>query len=119
MPEQIAGVVGHIAAPVVAALLEELHQLASAEIEKAEATIPARLEAAEQQVQDYAADLVGAFHRLVAHIDQARSNVTDATTVGPTVAETATSTSDSATPTAPTASTTATGPQDATTKAAK
>jgi hypothetical protein len=108
----IAGVVGQIAAPVVSALLEELHQTASAEITRLEATMPARIEAAEQTVQDWTSDLIGAYHRLVAHIDSARSNVTAATNPGPTAADTATS---SATSTAPTT----TGPQDATSKATK
>lgn len=120
MSEQaVAGIVGHIAAPVVAALLEQLHVAASAEIERLEATMPQRIAAAEQDVQDWTGDLMHTLHGLVARIDGARSNVQAATTAGPTVAETATSTSDSATPTAPTGSTTASGPQDATTKAAK
>lgn len=81
MSEQaIAGVVGQIAAPVVAALLEDLHSAASAEITRLEATMPGRLASAEQDVQNWTNELVGAYHGLVARIDSARGNVTAAVT---------------------------------------
>ena len=113
MSETMAGVVGQIAAPVVAALLEDLHSAASAEITRLEASMPQRLASAEQDVQDWTGDLLGTLHRLVARIDGARGNVTTATTPGPTAAVTGTSTATSATATAPTTA----GPTAATTEA--
>lgn len=113
MSETIAGVAAQIAAPVVAALLEDLHAAASAEIARLEATMPARIDAAETEIQTWTGDLIGAYHRLVAHIDNARTNVTAATVAGPTAAGTGTSTATSATATAPTS----TGPQGVTPKA--
>ena len=112
MSEQIASIAGQIAAPVVAALLEDLHQAASAEISRLEAAMPARIDAAEQDVQDWAIDLKNTLHGLVARIQGARNNVTTATTAGATDADTATS---SATSTAPATS----APQDDTSKATK
>lgn len=123
MSETVAGVAAQIAAPVVAALLEDLHAAASAEITRLEAALPERLASAEQTVQDYAHDLIGTLHGLVARIEGARGNLNAATTPGPTAAETTTSTGTSAPTTAPTgaANTTQAAPQDATTdtKAAK
>jgi hypothetical protein len=113
----LAGVAGQIAAPVVAALLEDLHAAASAEITRLEAAAPARITAAEQDVQNWANDLKTTLHGLVARIEGARANLTAATQPGPTAAETTSSTDASAPTTAPT--TTPTAPQDATTKAAK
>jgi len=116
MSEQaIASAAAQIAAPVVSALLEDLHAAASAEITRLEASMPLRIGAAEKDVQDHVADLHATLHRLVARIEGARANVTTATTPGPTAAETGTSTATSA----PTTSTTtqATGPQAATGKA--
>ena len=106
MSETMAGVVGQIAAPVVAALLEDLHSAASAEITRLEASIPGRLTSAEQDVQDWTGDLLGTLHRLVARIDGARGNVAAAVTPGPTGAGTGTSTAASATAAGPTAATT-------------
>lgn len=80
MTEQaIAGAAAQIAAPVVAALLEDLHTAASAEITRLEATMPPRIQAAETDIQNWTNELVGAFHGLVARIDSARGNVTAAT----------------------------------------
>lgn len=116
MSETVAGAAAQIAAPVVAALLEDLHTAASAEITRLEAALPERLTSAEQTVQDYAHDLIGTLHGLVARIEGARGNLNAATTPGPTAVETATSTSGSATPTVPTtAANTTSAPQDATT----
>lgn len=72
-------------APVVAVALEDLHQQASAEITRLEAAIPPRLEAAEQDVKNWAHDALTTLHGLVARIDQHRqgANATPAT-AGPT-----------------------------------
>lgn len=55
--------------PVAATLLEDLHQAASAEIDRLEKALPARFAAAEQDVQDWGRDALGALHRLIARID--------------------------------------------------
>lgn len=73
----------HIAAPVIHALLEDLHTAASAEITRIEAAMPPRIDAAETSVQDWATDLLGTLHGLVARIDSARTNVTTATVPTP------------------------------------
>lgn len=118
MSETVAGVAAQIAAPVVNALLEDLHSAASTEITRLEASMPQRLASAEQDVQDWTGDLLGTLHRLVGRIDGARGNLTAATIPGPTVAETGTSTTTSAPTTAPTSTTpTTAGPKDATTEA--
>lgn len=101
MPEPLAALAAQIAAPVVSALLEDVHAYASAEFERLAKTLPPRLDAAEQDVQDWAHDAHDLGQRLMARLDQARGNLTSAVTPGPTAAETATSTSDSATTTAP------------------
>jgi hypothetical protein len=109
MSEQAAAqIIGQIAAPVVAALLEDLHTAASAEITRLEATMPQRIQAAETDVQNWTNELVGAFHGLVARIDGARTNVQTATIPGPTAAPTGTSTAASAPTTAPPDATTKT-----------
>ena len=77
---ELAGVAAQIAAPVVTALLEDLHTAAAAEITRLEASMPARIAAAETAVQDWATDLLGTLHGLIARIDGARGNVTAATT---------------------------------------
>lgn len=71
----IAGVVEQVAAPVVAAILEDLHATASAAITRVEQAAPARLEAAETDVKDWAKGLLGELHAVVAHIAQHRSNL--------------------------------------------
>lgn len=101
MPEPMAALAAQIAAPVVNALLEDVHAYAAAEFERLAKTLPPRLDAAEQDVQDWAHDAHDLGQRLMARLDQARGNLTSAVTPGPTAAETATSTGTSATTTAP------------------
>lgn len=74
------------AAPLEAAALEELHQLASAEIERLETTVPPRLAAAEQGVKNYVEDFRDTLHRFVASIDRHRqgASATPADAVPPT-----------------------------------
>jgi hypothetical protein len=117
MSEAVASVAAQIAAPVVSALLEDLHRGFSSDVGHLEATMPAELKAADQRVQDWARALLGALHGGIARIEGARANVTAATTPGPTGAETATSTGTSAPTTATSTTTQATTPADATTKA--
>lgn len=119
MSETVAGVVGQIAAPVVAALLEDLHAAASAEITRLEATMPQRIASAEQTVQDWTADAARTFHGLIARIEGARANVGAAVQPGPTVAATTGSTGTSAATTAPASTTpSTTAPPAATNPAA-
>lgn len=58
--------------PAAAALLEDLHQAASAEITRLEANLPAEIAAASSTVQNWTDDMMGAFHRLVALIEHHR-----------------------------------------------
>lgn len=100
MPET-AAIAAQIAAPVVDALLEDIHAFASAGYERLTKTLPPRLDAAEQDIQDWAHEAHDLAQRVMAKLDQARGNLTSAVTPGPTAAETATSTGTSATTTAP------------------
>lgn len=100
MPEA-AAIAAQIAAPVVNALLEDVHAYVAAEFERLAKALPPRLDAAEQDVQDWAHDAHDLAQRVMTKLDQARGNLTSAVTPGPTDAETATSTSGSATTTAP------------------
>jgi hypothetical protein len=72
-------------AAAITAILEELHQFASEEITRLEAAMPQRLAAAEQTVQDWAHDAVGALHSFVARIDSHRGapSAPSTTTPGP------------------------------------
>lgn len=111
MPQPAAAIVGQIAAPVVAALLEDVHAYVSTEAARIAAAAPKRLDAAEQEIQDWAHDAADLAQRVMARLDSARGNLT--------AAETATSTSASAPTTAPTAATTTATkptPADATTE---
>lgn len=76
MTEQAISAAAQIAAPVVTALLEDLHQAASTEIALLEATLPDRITAAEVSVQNWVNHATAAFHGLIARIDGARGNVT-------------------------------------------
>jgi hypothetical protein len=71
----IAGAVTQVAEPIVAAVLEDLHSTTSAAIASAEQTAPARLEAAETDVKDWAEGLLGKLHAVVAQISQHRGNL--------------------------------------------
>jgi len=117
MPET-AAIAAQIAAPVVDALLEDIHAFASAGYERLTKTLPPRLDAAEQDIQDWAHEAHQFIQHVMARLDAARGNLTSAVTPGPTAAETATSTSGSATTTAPASTNPTTAPTTATPAAA-
>lgn len=90
--------------PIIAAgeqaIAEAAYQFVSTEIQHLEATLPDRLAAAEQTVQDWGHDAVNALHRISAFIDQHRSAPAAASaTPAPTQATTATAATGTATDT--------------------
>lgn len=76
--------------PIIAAgeqaIAEAAYQFVSTEIAHIEQTLPDRLNAAEQTVQDWGHDAVNALHRISAFIDQHRSAPTAASAQTPTAA---------------------------------
>lgn len=91
------------AAPLLAAVLEDLHQYASTELEHLGNTMPALLRSASTDVQAAFATLEARYHGLVARIDAHRNGlVPPGFTPAPTEAPaTSTSTSTASTPPSP------------------
>jgi hypothetical protein len=97
------------AAPVLAAILEDLHAYASQELTHLGNTMPALLRSASQDVQDAFTTLEQRYHALIARIDAHRNGqVPPGFTAAPTTAPTSTPSSTASKPNSPTAASTAT-----------